>query len=212
MWFLLWLVVSVFILGVFTWSLQILMQQKKAWQAYAKKAALEYTPGKFMDSPTLQGVVAGYRTAIYSQRQPTPDGRGQRYVTVLEFELGEGLPTGGLVAAMSFAPMVAGLNFSETAVIDFPEWDKNRIIKTRDGAAMKAYLTRDRLEALHALMTMNSAAAMYLFDETNGAVRIETTDPLRDAAKMEKIIAKITGLAGRLKLSPAERAALKAAG
>ncbi len=209
MWIFLWFVASAFILGVFGWSLFILQQQKRAWAAFAKKHNLAYVPGKMVEAPAIKGAVFGYQAAFFPDMQATQDQRGMRYVTVLEFDLGQGNMTGGVVASSNFATFVADLTFAENLEIDSPQWDKTRIVRTRNKDAMRAYLTKDRLDFLNNLMTMKNSSVLYFFDEQNSVLHIETTDPIRDEARFEKIVQKITSALDRMKLTAAERASMK---
>ncbi|QQG37069.1 MAG: hypothetical protein HYS17_04705 [Micavibrio aeruginosavorus] len=209
MWIFLWIVASTFILGVFGWSLVILLQQKRAWSAFAKKHNLMYVPGKIIQAPAMKGVVYGHQVAFFPDIQATQDQRGQRFVTVLEFDVGQGMPTGALIATPNFAVFASNLNFTQKLDVDFPGWDKSRIILTRDSAALKQYLTNDRLELLHGIMSMKNATALYFFDEESAIVHIETSDPIRDEQRMERIVQKITSSLPRLKLMNEERAQLK---
>lgn len=209
MWIFLWIAASTFILGVFGWSLVILFQQKQAWSSFAKKHSLMYVPGKIIQAPAMKGVVYGHQVAFFPDVQATQDQRGQRFVTVLEFDVGQGMPTGALIATSNFATFASNLNFTQTLEIDFPGWDKARIIRTRDSSTLKNYLTRERLEFLHNIMSMKNATALYFFDEENAIVHIETSDPLRDEQRMEKIVQKITAALPRLKLTAEESAQFK---
>lgn len=208
MWIFLWFLASAFILGVFGWSFFILQQQKKAWSAFAKKHNLSYVPGKMAEAPAIKGAVFGYQIAFFPDIQATQDQRGQRYVTVLEFDLGQGGPTGAVIGSSNFATFISNLSFAETIDIDFPKWDKTRIIRTRNPAILKTYLTPDRLEFLDSVMSIKNSSALYFFDEQNSILHIETTDPIRDAARLEKIVQKITSSFDKLKLTEAERASL----
>lgn len=207
MWVFLWAVASAFILGVFGWSLFILHQQKRAWSAFAKKHNLSYIPGKMVEAPAMKGAIFGYQVAFFPDIQATQDQRGQRYITVLEFDIGQGGATGAVVGSANFATFISNLAFAETIDVDFPEWDKTRIIRTRDPEVLKAYLTRERLEFLHSVMQMKNSTALFFMDEKNAILHIQTTDPIRDAERLEKIVQKITNSLSKLRLTEAERAA-----
>lgn len=157
----------------------------------------------------MKGLVYGHQVAFFPDVQATQDQRGQRFVTVLEFDVGQGMPTGAMISTANFATFASNLNFAQTLEIDYPGWDKTRIVRARDAAALKDYLTKDRLEFLHNIMTMKNATALYFFDEENAIVHIETSDPIRDEQRMEKIVQKITASLSKLKLTPDEVARLK---
>lgn len=211
MWIFLWFVASAFIVGVFSWSLVILQQQKRAWSAFAKKHSLAYIPGKLVEAPAMKGAIFGYQAAFYPDVQASQDQRGQRFVTVLEFDLGVGGVTGAVLGSSNFATFISQIAFNDTMEIDYPEWDKTRIVRTRDTAVLKQYLTSERLGLLHSLMTMNNSTVLYFFDEQSSILHIETSDPIRDAARMEKIVQKITSSLDKLKPTAEERAHLQKA-
>ena len=50
-----WIAFSILILGFLGWTISVLMQQKRVWQAFAKRHKLRYDGGKFMDPPTVTG-------------------------------------------------------------------------------------------------------------------------------------------------------------
>ena len=210
MWIFLWFIASSLILGVFGWSLVILHQQKRAWSAFAKKHSLSYVPGKMVEAPAMSGALFGYKVVFFPDVQATQDQRGQRFVTVLEFDLGTGGMTGGVIGSANFATFIAGLVFTETMDIDFPDWDKTRIIRTRNKAVLKDYLTTERLSVLHGLMNIKNSTTLYFFDEQNSILHIETTDPIRDAARFEKIVQKITSSLDKLKPTAEELARVQA--
>lgn len=211
MWIALWAAASAFIICVFVWSTFILHQQKKAWEAFAKKHNLAYIPGKISEAPSIKGAVFGYQVAFFPDAQASPDQRSQRFVTVLEFDVGQGMPTGGIVAAADFATFASSLSFSETMPVEFPSWDATRIVRTRDISILKSYLTPERIEFLHSVMSMKNCAVLYFFDEKNAILHIETSDPISNTERLEKITQKITQSLGKLKMKDAEQAALKPA-
>jgi hypothetical protein len=207
MWIALWVVLSAFVLTIFIWSMQILQQQKRAWSAFAKKGGVfTYIPGKMMESPSLRGGIRGLTVSLYTDIQRTNDIRGQRFVTVIEVEAGKGMPTGAILATRELAPFVASLNFSETMVPVSPNWDESYLIRTRSADRLRAYLTPARIEALHGLFSMKNSVALYFFDEQDSVLRMETPNPLKDAALLEKSINKIVGFAEKLKLTDEEQA------
>lgn len=201
----LWLTLSAFIVGVFVWSTSILFQQKKAWKDYAKKAGLNYKPGKTMESPNLGGLMKGRKVGLFSAPQAIPGRRGERFVTVIEVEMGPGMPTAAAIATKEYADMVAPLKLPAVVEPESKDWDKTYIVKTRDGKVLKAYLTPERCKVLHGVFSMRNSIALFFFDEEDSILRIETPDPLRDAAHLEKIMKRVMAVADRLELTPEER-------
>jgi hypothetical protein len=206
MWIALWVILSAFIITVFIWSMQILQQQKRAWGAFAKKnGAYVFTRGKMMESPSLRCALRGMTITLYTDTQRTNDIRGQRYVTVFEIETGGGMPTGAIVATRELEPFVSSLNFAETYAPVSPNWNPAYLLRTRSAARLKHYLTPERIEALCGLFSMKNSVSLFFFDEQDSVLRMETPNPLKDAALLEKSINKVLGFAEKLKLTDEEK-------
>lgn len=191
MWIAVWAVLSAFVLGVFAWSIKVLGQQKRSWKAYAQKHNLTYQPGKFMQSPVMTGILQGRQVGFYTDAQSTNDMRGQRLVTVIEIELGKGMPVGAAIATKEYVGFLTGMKLDKTYKPAASEWDDSYIIKTDNPAALEKYLTPERVKVLHSLFSMRNITALFFFDNLDAVLRIETTDPLRNPDKMEKIIERL---------------------
>ncbi len=198
MWLAIWILLTAFVLGVSLWSWVILRQQKKAWSAFAVKTGLNYTPGTLMGSPTVTGLVKGRKLSFFTAAQKTNDARGQRYVTVIELEMGSGLPVGAALATKEFSDFLSTLRMDETLELQSPDWDKSYIVKTRNAARLKEYLTPERLKIIHALFSAKNSIALFIFDETDSVIRIETSDPLRKMEQLESLAKKLTAAADKL--------------
>jgi hypothetical protein len=204
MWIFIWVVLSLFILGVFLWSVVILREQKTAWAAFAKKHNLQYTPGKFMESAVVRGKMGGFRVSLFSETQQTEDVRGERYVSVIEVEMGPGMKTGAAIGTGEMKGFIDGLSFGQTYDPQHEKWQPAFILKTKDHVALKDYLNRERLDALMDLFNMNKAAALFFFDEHDCVLHMETSDPLRQADKQDRIFERI--LNDVRKLAPPDEA------
>lgn len=202
MWIFIWLLLSVFVIGIFLWSIRILYEQKRAWRAFATKMKLDYKPGRLTEAPTITGMIRNHRVSFFSGAQKTTDMRSERFVTVIEIELGKGMPTGGAVATKDYEAFLQGLAMNETFMPDNPEWDPGYLIRARNGEALRAWLTLDRQQALKTVFNMKNAIVLFLFDELECVLRIETSDPLRKAEHMEKIMKKLLAIGARLSPEP----------
>ncbi len=199
MWIFIWALFSAFILGVFFWSTAILFQQKRAWEAFAKKNNMTYVPGKMFGSPVVTGHRGGYGLSFFTDNQKTSDVRGQRFVTVIEAQLKMPMPAPAALATKEYGVFIASLNLPDAYEPDLPEWNKSNVIRTRNLPGLKPYLTPERLKILQSLFSMRNAIVLYFFDEHEAVLRIETTDPLRDAVHMEKIAKRIIDAMDKLK-------------
>lgn len=202
MWIFLWIVISSIILGIFGWSQWILIQQKRAWKILANKYKLEYKPRKFTESAVVTGKFQGYRLNLFSDAYRTGDARGERYVTVIEIEICKGMPTGAAMGTESVREFVDQLSFRQSFVPEHEKWRDEYILRTRDVQLTVDYLTRPRLDALTSLFAMKNATILFFFDEMDSILHIETLDPLRDPARLERIIMRLIQTARVLDIAP----------
>ncbi len=191
MWIFLWILASAFILGVFGWSSVILWQQKQAWAAFARKHKMEYKTLRFLDSATVRGTIGGFRMSLFSDARQTNDMRRERYFSVIEFELGSGLPTGAAIGTGGMKEFIDNLSFPEMVTPEHEKWTGDYIARTRSKTLLKEYLTPLRLDALLSMFGMKNASVLYFFDEIDAILHIETVDPLRDAEKLNRIVNRI---------------------
>jgi hypothetical protein len=207
MWILIWVVLSTFVLAISAWTFLILREQKKAWEAYAKKYSLEYDKGKMMGPPFMRGVVNGRAVVFFIGQQQTNDARGVRMVTIMEINMHCGLPTAAAIGTKETEGFLSGLQMEHAYTPENAQghWDPEYIVRTRDPKKLQDYLTPARLEAVHAILSMKNAVALWIFDERDSVIRIETNDPLRDAAKIDKIITRIMGDIDKLMPTEAEQ-------
>lgn len=200
-WLIIWVLLSCFLLGVFGWSMAILYQQKKAWAAFGKKHGMEYQAGKMTGPPQLTGKLGNYKVSLFTDAQRTNDVRGQRLVTVMEIEMGAGMPTAGAVATKEYAAFISTLDLDETWSPDDKEWGASYVIKTRSAERLATYLTPERLKVLKVLFAKKNSISLLFFDENQSVLRVETSDPLRNPEHMEKITSQMMGLADKLRPS-----------
>jgi len=188
MWVIVWIVISAIILGVFGWSVKILQEQKKAWEAFAKKAGLNYTAGKFMEPPVVSGIKDGRKITFYTDVQQTNDIRGQRFITAIEVEFGTGLPATAAIATKEYANFVSALRLEETwRPQEGADWDAGYIVKTENKYDLDKYMTPERMRILKSIFSKGNSMALFFFHDREAILRIETSDPLRNADRMEKI-------------------------
>jgi hypothetical protein len=205
MWILLWIVLSSFVLIFFGWSLQILLLQKKAWRSFAKKTNLRYSSRSMMGPPSIEGVVDGIKINMYTGMQPTADVRGQRFLTVIEFEICKGMPTGAAIGTASMKGFIDGLVFKDSFEPKHPDWKPDFILRTRNEAALREYLTGERMRVLTNIFSMKGSSALFLFDELESVLRVETSDPLKEEQKIEKMVRRFIASCKALALSEHEK-------
>ena len=193
-----YLIIVVCVLGFFVWSAVVVQDQKRAWRKFAVKRGLTYKANSFMEAARVQGRIDGIVFSLFSDTQRTPDVRGERHVSVLEFELGAGMPTGAAIGTPEMRPFINGLSFTEDYLPIHTVWKGEYVARCRDGVMLGSYLTDARIEALARVFGMNKVSALYFFDEQDAILHLETVDPLRDPVKLDRIIERLLGDAKKL--------------
>ena len=144
MWLYIWIVLSLFVLISFGWSLFVLYQQKHSWRQFAGKRKFEYDHGKVMESPSMKGFINDYVVNIYTGRQQTADARGQRQVTVIEIEMGGGLPTTAAISTKDYTAFIANMIMSDSYKPDYKDWDSDYIVIVAIGPVLQ--VSGDRIQ------------------------------------------------------------------
>lgn len=208
MWIFLWVVLSSILLGATFWSLQILMRQKNAWEAYAKAKKLTFKRGTFMGPPEMYGMVGDYKVSFFTAERAGPDIRTRRYVTVVEVELYEGAVDGGVFGTKEMNPFMESLSKLHRYKVDYAGWDETNAAFVRNDEAMAAYLTSDKLEAIANILKTRNADVLVVLNEKEIVFRLETVDPMQNADKIDKIISRLLGLGDKLRIDAGQREAL----
>ena len=197
-WLFLWLLFTVFVLGIFFWSIRTLLMQRRAWRAFATTMNLSYQNGeKFLSSPSVTGSFGAYGFSLHTEQLRTEDMRGERFSMVVEFALRRGLPTFGAVATKRLVPFLDTLDMPQSWRPEDKDWDGSWVVRARNVAVAQAYLTPERREIIKKIFRMKALSVMFVFDRQDAVLRLETADPLTDAQKLEKIV---RGLATQLKV------------
>lgn len=204
-WVFLWLVLSVIILGASVWSAVILYRQKQAWQVFAAKHGMTYAPGRFMAPPTLDGFIDKYRVSFFTAERQSPDVRQRRFVTVVEIVFPEGLINGGALGTKEMVPFMESLTHLAPLAITHDKWHQDYRAFAQNRDAVRLFLTPERLDHAIQILSTRNADVLVIFNDTQGVLRVETSDPILDPAKAEKVIVRLIKHAQGLKISKAER-------
>jgi len=205
MWFLLWFVLSVILVGATLWSLKILLTQKKAWETYAKSKNFTYQPGTFMGPAEMSGVIGDYKLGFFTGERQGADVRTRRYVTVVEIILVEGLVNGAVMGTQEMLPFMQSLDQLHPFQVEGPGWEAGLFAFIKNDEAVKAYLTPERIEVLSSILKTRNADAVIVFHDKELVVRLETSEPMQNAEKIDKIATRVMGLCDKLRITPEQR-------
>ncbi len=202
LWFLLWFVLSFVLLGATGWSTIILIQQKKAWREYAKKKDLIFTPNKFFEPASLEGVIDGYNVSFFTAVQQNPDSRKNRQLTVMQVNSNKPFVDGVVCCTAEMLPFLQSLDAITPHDLKVGKWNKKNHIRSRNKKAVDAYLTEERVAVLSSILGMPNSDILVLLDGNEGVFRFETPNPLQNAVQVDNVINKL--IARIKKLEPSE--------
>lgn len=208
-WFALWVVLSVTLIGFLLWSLAVLRVQKQAWKTFAQKNNLRYAPGKTMENPEMDGMIEGYKFNFFTGEHQPGDTRFSRRMTAMEVTLLGAMPIEGGVASGGMIPFLKSLGFAHEVEPQYESWNKAYMAAASSGAAMRAYLTEERVQALVKLMQVPNAWVIFVFRKDLALLRIDTPNPLTSAEQIEKLQKIMLKMAKILELKNGESHILK---
>lgn len=198
-WFFIWFVLSAILLGASVWSFLILVRQKKAWESYAHKHKLIFNRGTLMGPAEISGMLDDYKIAFYTAERQMTDVRKRRYVSVVELTAPEGLFDGGVAGTQEMLTFMQSLEKIHFYKVEMEGWDETHRVFVRDDDVASAYFTPERLGIFSNILKTRNADVLIVFTDKEFLVRLETTDPMQDAAKIEKIVARIASLMGQIR-------------
>jgi len=208
-WFFLWLFLSGALLYFLGWTMFILLRQKQAWKIFAAQKKMRFKSTTFLGSPEISGTIDNRPVSFFVGEHLTADARSSRKLSAIEIKLASKMPIEGGIASGGMVALVQSLNLKEEIRPDHPNWDKNYIAVASNRAALAAYLTNERIEALTSLMKIRNGWVIVIFRGDVMLLRYDTPDPLDTLEKLNKILQKILDVAGILELKPGEEGLLK---
>lgn len=203
-WFILWFLLSAALLFFAGWTFYIMYRQKESWRAFAKKYKLRYSAKKNFMSPEVSGVVDTMAVSLFTSDHVTQDARAARKMTAIEISLKSQMPFSGAIGSGIMVNIIQARAYKEEIRPAHPQWNTSCILRTSNTAAMEAYLTPERLEALMALMKHKTDSGIFIFEPTENLLRLDTPDPLETLDKLEKLVKKLIKIAQALELKEGE--------
>ncbi|MCB1681241.1 MAG: hypothetical protein KDI61_02665 [Alphaproteobacteria bacterium] len=202
---LIWVAVTVFLLSFWGWSIVVLYKQKQSWKQFAKNRGLRYRSNSVFDSPEITGALKDYKVYIFTAEHEASDGRYARRLTSIEVSLKSALPVSVAVASGGMVKIVEDLNFHVEYRPDLHGWDNSYIVRSRNEAVAREYLTERRLQEVVKLMKLKNSWVILFFSSGQGLLRIDTPDPLNDIKKIDSYVSKMLQAAQVLELEKGEK-------
>lgn len=204
-WFLLWFVLSVILLGATTWSTIILFQQKRAWRAYAKAKGLDYDAGKMFSPCTIEGAIGDYNLAFFTATQQYEDERKNRQLTVMQVTANVPFVEAIAAGTKVMMPFLKSLESTTPHNMEEKKWRKGNLIRSQNKASVNAYLTEERVLMLNQILSMPNADILVLLDQNEGVFRFETSNPLKSEKQIDVVINKLIARIKKLQTETEEQ-------
>lgn len=202
--FVMWILISTFLLGFWFWTTYVLYKQKSAWKKYAEKRKLRYVAGGFYDSPGIEGVVDDYTVAIFTADHSHLDERSQRKLSSVELALKSAVPVSTYLATGRMVGILKQMLLPQEYRPEHMGWDDSYAICSTEQAVAEAYFTPERLDAILSLTKIKNLWVVVLFFDGRGLLRIDLPDPVVDERRLDILMKKLIEVAGVLELKKGE--------
>lgn len=195
MWFFLWILFVLAMVGFFLWSYHATYEQKKAWKAFSSKFNLQYIPGKMMQSPAVSGQLKDRLINIYSQIGDSTQGQAKSQ-TVIEVFLNDLPDVFCAVTSQNFIDFMTTLDLPEPFVVDSDNWPKQSMARTfEDETPSDWFLEKQyRIDAIKELFKLPFDVA-FVSGGDQSFVAIRTPNPLNSPKKINQVIGKLFKIA-----------------
>lgn len=198
-WIIIWVVLSAIVLGASLWSLQILFRQKRAWEDFARKRGLSFKRGTFMGPAEISGTIGEYTVNFFTAERQTEDMRGKRYVSVIEIAVKDGLFDGGVAGTKELQTFMQSLNAIHPYAVKREGWEQSHAIFVRNDAVADAYFTDEKLDLFAQVLGTRNADVLIVFNNEETIIRMETSDPMLAAEKIEKVVTRQIALLSKMR-------------
>jgi hypothetical protein len=153
-----------------------------------------------MGPAEIAGTINEYTVNFFTAERQTEDMRGKRYVSVIEIAVKEGLFDGGVAGTKELQPFMQSLNALHPYVVEKEGWEKSHAIFVREDAPANEYFKSDKLNLFAQVLGTRNADVLIVFNNEEIIIRMETTDPMLSAEKIEKIVTRQIVLLGKIRL------------
>ena len=203
-WFFLWLLISIGLLGFSVWTFIILMRQKKSWREFAKKHKLRYRNATLMSSPRLNGVYNGYTIGMFTGEHESERGGANRKLTAIEVELNSKMPISGAFASGGMVGIVQEMTYNNEFVPQQSDWDNEFIARGDNKHVLDEYFDDKRALKLTELMKRKNFWVIFIFKGEDTILRVDTPEPFDSLDKLTKTIDDMIEVAKVLELNKGE--------
>lgn len=192
-WWFIWVLASGGIIGVFVWTTRALMDQKKAWKAFAAKRKLKVRETGLLQSVSVEGIINDNEFRLASEERPALDLRGRKFVTMFQFKLPVRMPVAGALGSGEYLMFVRNIGARDRLKLKYSDWSENIVeVISDDRDKLEPYFTTERMKVFDTLIKQKGVSVLFLFDDRDAYLRLETIDPFLKLEQLEKLVDKLT--------------------
>lgn len=186
----------------------ILFKQKSAWAKYAKDKGLVYTKGTFSGPCMMEGTINDFSVSFFTAMQQKEDSRKNRQLTVVQLILSKSFIDMLAAGTQEMLPFLNSLDALTPHAIENEKWDsKHNHLFSKNKKAVENYLTDERIIILNNILKISNSDNFVILSDDQGLFRFETSNPLTDADKIDKLVTKL--MINITKLRPDKDEAMK---
>ena len=208
MYFYIWLIISLFLLGFWGWTLLVVVQQKRAWKAFAGKRQLRFHDQGMFATPMVSGSIDSYGVSLFASEHSELDERSQRRLTAIELSLHSDFPFSCAVASGGMVTVVDALDIRHEYKPQVKGWDNSYVLRASDLHMAQNYFTEERMQKVLDLMKTERAWIILVFVEDRGILRLDTPYPIDNPKELDKLITQMIDVAKTLEIKKGEGKAL----
>ena len=202
--FYIWLFISLFLLGFWGWTLLVVVQQKRAWKAFAEKRQLRFHDQGMFATPMVGGSIDSYGVSLFASEHSELDERSQRRLTAIELSLQSDFPFACGVASGGMVSVVDAFDIRHEYKPQVKGWDNAYVLRTSDLQMAQNYFSEERMQKVLDLMKIEKAWIILIFFEDRGILRMDTPYPIDNPEELDKLITQMIDAARTLEIGKGE--------
>ncbi len=140
----------------------------------------------------MEGSIDGFNVSFFTAIQEQEDSRKNRQLTVIQLVLGKPFIDFLAAGTSEMLPFLNSMEIVSPHSLENDKWNsKANHIYSRNKEAVNLYLTDNRIAILNNILKLSNSDNLILLDDEKGVFRFETSNPLTDDVKIDKLVTKL---------------------
>ncbi|MCK6418783.1 MAG: hypothetical protein L6Q57_07595 [Alphaproteobacteria bacterium] len=201
LWLLIWILLSVFLLGFMGWTLYLHLRQTMMWRAFAQANGLRFQMTGWLTPPSVEGVYQTFKISVFTGEHAPPNERSTQKRTAIELHIPTLPPFSGGLASAGMVPVLRNFDWPEMPLPAAFDTSVPMLALSPDAAAYGAYWTPDRIQAINSLVKIPRVWVIYVQRPDTALLRLDTPLPLERPGQLEKYLQRMAAVARVLMLT-----------